>query len=298
LANKSFKSGFATIVGRPNVGKSTLLNKLVGEKIAIMSDKPQTTRKQMQCIVTGEDYQIVFIDTPGIHKPRHKLGEFMVNEAESTLPEVDVILFVIECDTKIGPGDEYIINKLKEVKTPVILVINKVDTIKKDEVFKVIEVYKDKLNFKSVIPISALMGDGINLIIDEIKKIVPEGPKYYPDDMITDQTERQVVAEIIREKVLHLIQDEIPHGIAVEILSMKERSNKELMDIEANIYCEKDSHKGILIGKNGSMLKRIGELSRNDIERFLGLKVFLKLWVKVKDDWRNSENMLKNLGYK
>lgn len=293
-----FKSGFITIIGRPNVGKSTLLNKLVGEKMAIMSDKPQTTRNQIQCIVTGENYQLIFIDTPGIHKPQHKLGEYMVNAAQTSFSDVDVVLFVVECDANVGLGDKYIIEQLANIKTPVILILNKVDLTEKSEVLNVINAYKDLYNFSSIIPISAFNNEGVNIVIDEIIKIVPEGPKYFPDDMITDQLEKQVVSEMIREKILHLMQDEVPHGIAIDVIGMKERKNKKIMDIEANIYCEKDSHKGMIIGKEGSMLKKVGLRSRIDIERFLGIQVNLKLWVKVKADWRNDENMLKNLGYK
>lgn len=296
--SKSFKSGFVGIIGRPNVGKSTLLNKFTGEKIAIMSDKPQTTRNQIRSIVTSDDYQIVFIDTPGIHKPKHKLGEYMVKSAHSTFSDVDVILYVVECNTYIGKGESYIINSLKECKQPVLLAINKIDTVKKEEILEVINVYKDLYNFKSIIPLSALNNKGVDILLNEITKLLPEGPKYFPEDMITDQPERQIASEIIREKVLHIIKDEIPHGVAVEVTSMKERKGKGLIDIQATIYCEKDSHKGIIIGKNGEMLKKIGLLGRKDIERFLGSKVFLELWVKVKKDWRNSDNMLKNLGYK
>lgn len=295
---KVFKSGFATIVGRPNVGKSTLLNKLVGEKIAIMSNKPQTTRNTIQCIVTGQDHQIIFMDTPGIHKPKHKLGEFMVSSAQSTFSEVDIVLFVVEPDINVGQGDKFIIEMLKDCKVPIILIINKIDTTKKEDILKVISQYSGLFNFKAVIPVSAMAGEGIDTIIKEINKLLPEGPKYFPEDMITDQPERQIVAEIIREKVLHLVQDEIPHGVAVEILSMREREGKDMIDIQANIFCEKDSHKGILIGKQGSMLKNIAQKARIDIEKFLGTKIFLEVWVKVKKDWRNSENMLKNLGYK
>ena len=295
---KEFKSGFVTIIGRPNVGKSTLLNKVLGEKIAIMSDKPQTTRNKIQCIVTKEEHQIIFIDTPGIHKPKHKLGEIMVKSATETFSEVDVVLFVVECDAVVGHGDKFIAEMIGNTKTPVILVINKIDTIKKEELFKVINVFKDLYNFSAIIPISAINGDGIEILLSEIKNILPAGPKYFPDDMITDQPEKQIVSEMIREKVLHHIEDEIPHGVAVEITSMKQRGNKQIIDIQATIICEKDSHKGIIIGKNGAMLKKIGQLSRLDIERFLGTKVFLELWVKVKNDWRNSDNMLKTLGYK
>lgn len=298
MENKNFKSGFVTIVGRPNVGKSTLINNLIGEKLTIISDKPQTTRNQIRFIITGEDHQIIFIDTPGINKPKNKLGTFMLHEAESTFSEVDVILFLVECDTKAGKGDKYIIDRLKESKTPVILVINKIDLIKKEEIFAVINEYKDLMDFDAIIPISALRGESVSSIVTEVKKYLPEGPKYFPDDMITDQPERQIVAELIREKILNLIRDEIPHGVAVEITTMKERSDKNIIDIGATIFCEKKSHKGIIIGKNGDMLKKIGSTSRIDIERLLGAKVFLELWVKIREDWRNSENMMKNFGFK
>ncbi|NLI57280.1 MAG: GTPase Era [Clostridium sp.] len=293
-----FKSGFVSIIGRPNVGKSTLLNKISGEKIAIMSDKPQTTRNSIKAIVTGEDYQIVFIDTPGIHKPKTKLGSYMVDVAESSLNEVDVILFLVEAqDLKPGPGDLYIIEQLKKVKTPVFLIINKIDLIPKDELLKVIDEYKDTMEFEEIIPISAISDACEDLIINELKKNLPKGPKYFSDDMITDQPEKIIVAEFIREKVLELVSEEVPHGVGVEIISFKNRDDKDIIDIQANIYCEKSTHKGILIGKNGSMLKKIGTLSRIDIENFLGNKVFLELWVKVKKDWRNSDFMLKTLGY-
>lgn len=295
---KNFKSGFVTIIGRPNVGKSTLLNKVLGEKIAIMSDKPQTTRNTIQCIVTSDRHQIIFIDTPGIHKPKHKLGEFMVKSASDTFSEVDIVLFVVEPNTAVGQGDKYIAEMIGNTKTPVILVINKIDQIKKEEILRVIDAFKNLYNFISIVPISAITGDGVELLINEIEKMLPEGPKYFPDDMITDQPEKQIVSEMIREKVLHLISEEIPHGVAVEITSMKERENNQIIDIQATIICEKDSHKGIIIGKNGAMLKKIGQFAREDVERFLGMKVFLELWVKVKNDWRNSDNMLKTLGYK
>lgn len=295
----SFKSGFVTIIGRPNVGKSTLLNQLTGEKIAIMSDKPQTTRNSIKTIITKSDMQVIFIDTPGIHKPKTKLGEYMVNIAEGTFSEVDIVLFLIEAtDIKPGVGDLHIIEQLKGLKTPVFLIINKIDLIKKEQLFEVISSYKDLGEFRSIIPISAINNEGVNLIINEIKKLLPEGPKYFPEDMLTDQPEKIIAAELIREKVLHLLTDEVPHGVGVEVISFKDRGNKAIVDIQANIYCEKDSHKGILIGKEGKMLKRIGSLAREEIEKLLGTKVFLELWVKVKPDWRNSDTMLKTLGYK
>lgn len=294
----SFKSGFVTVIGRPNVGKSTLINGLTGEKISIISDKPQTTRNAIRAITTEEDFQVVFIDTPGIHKPKNKLGEFMVSVASDTMNEVDIVLYVVEAtDVKPGPGDMHIMEQLKEVKTPVILVINKTDLIEKKRILSLISAYKDILDFKSIIPVSAEANEGLGIIMDEIKKLLPEGPKYFPEDMLTDQTERVLVAELIREKVLHSLSEEVPHGVGVEVISFKERDGKNLIDIQANIYCEKDTHKGILIGKEGKMLKKIGTTARQEIENLLGSKVFLQLWVKVKPDWRNSNLMLKILGY-
>ncbi|MCX7842638.1 MAG: GTPase Era [Clostridia bacterium] len=294
----TFKSGFVTIIGRPNVGKSTLLNKLTGEKIAIMSDKPQTTRNTIRTVVTEDNFQVIFIDTPGIHRPKNKLGEYMVNIAQSTLNEVDVVLFLVEAtDIKPGPGDIFIAEQLKELDANVFLVINKIDLINKEQILSVIANYKDLLDFKAVIPISAALSDGLSILKQEIVRVLPEGPKYFPNDMLTDQPEKLIAAELIREKILHLVSDEVPHGVGVEILTFKERKNKDIVDIQANIYCEKDSHKAILIGKEGKMLKKIGSLSRVDIQNLLGTKVFLELWVKVKPDWRNSQAMLKTLGY-
>ncbi|HHW30550.1 MAG TPA: GTPase Era [Clostridiaceae bacterium] len=294
----AFKSGFATIVGRPNVGKSTLVNSLVGDKISIISSKPQTTRNTIKAIVSKENYQIIFVDTPGIHKPKNKLGEHMVTSAIGTLEEVDAVIMMVEAtDSKPGPGDLYILEQLKKIRTPVFLLINKIDLVNKEQVLNVINQYKDLLDFQAVIPISALNLDGIDEIIKELLKVIPEGPKYFPDDSVTDQPETLIVAEFIREKALHYLEDEVPHGIGVEVTSFKERKDKNIIDIQANIYCEKNSHKGILIGKNGSMLKKIGSSARMDIERLLGAKVFLELWVKVKEDWRNSISMLKTLGY-
>lgn len=294
----AFKSGFVTVVGRPNVGKSTLINRITGEKVSIISHKPQTTRNTIRAIYTKDDYQIVFIDTPGIHKPKNKLGEYMVNVAQRTLQEVDVVLFIVEA-TSIMPekGDMYIIEQLRKINTPVFLIINKIDLVKKEQILSLIASFKDKMDFKSIIPISALNDDGIQIVIDEINKILPEGPKYFPDDILTDQPERMIVSEIIREKVLHLLDDEVPHGIGVEVVSFREREDKGIVDIHVNIYCEKSSHKGIIIGKQGRMLKKIGTLSREEIESLLGAKVFLQIWVKVRQDWRNSNAMLKTLGY-
>jgi len=291
-----YKSGFVTIIGRPNVGKSTLLNKLAGEKIAIMSDKPQTTRNSIKAIVTAKDYQIVFIDTPGIHKPKNKLGEYMVKSATGSIGDVDAVIFVVDASDKAtGGGDQFILEKLRDIKVPVLLVLNKIDTIKKEELFAVISRMKDLYKFYSVIPVSAMQGDGTDIVVEELRKIIPDGPKFFPEDMITDQPERIIVAEIIREKALHLLQEEVPHGIAVEVVSMKERGDKDIVDIQANIYCEKESHKPIVIGSKGLMLKEIGKRARFDIESFLASKVFLELWVKVKKDWKDNENMLKTL---
>ena len=295
----AFKSGFVTIIGRPNVGKSTLLNRLSGEKIAITSNKPQTTRNTIKMVITKEDCQIIFLDTPGIHKPKTKLGEYMVNVAQGTLSEVDVILFLIEAtETRPGAGDLFILEQLKNLKVKKYLVINKIDLVKKDQLLPLMSAYKEVMEFDAIIPISALNDEGTDTIINEIKAILPEGPKYFPDDMLTDQPEKNIVAELIREKILNLFSDEVPHGVGVEVLSFKEREGKDIIDIQATIYCEKDSHKGILIGKEGKMLKQVGSLSRLDIEKLLGTKVFLELWVKVKPDWRNSASMLKTLGYK
>ncbi len=294
----SFKSGFVAIIGRPNVGKSTLLNRLTGEKIAITSEKPQTTRNTIRSIITEKDSQIIFIDTPGIHKPKNKLGEFMVNTAEDTLNDVDAVLFLVEAENReAGHGDLFIIEQLKNLKTPVFLVINKIDTISKELILPVIAAYKEILDFESVIPVSALNGEGLEIVVREIKRVLPEGPKYYPDDLMTDQPEKLIVAELIREKVLKLLSEEVPHGVGIEVIAFKERENQNMVDIQANIYCEKDSHKGIIIGREGRMLKKIGTLAREETERILGTKVFLELWVKVKADWRNNNNVLKILGY-
>lgn len=294
-----FKSGFVTIIGRPNVGKSTLFNTIVGEKLSIVSEKPQTTRNALKAIISKPDSQIIFIDTPGVHKPKTKLGEYMVNMAQDTLNEVDAVLFMVEAiDEQIGEGDKYIIDQLKEIKTPVILIINKIDLVKKEQLLALISNYNEMMSFKTIIPISALKNEGANIVMKEIVSILPEGPMYFPEDMITDQSEKVLVSELIREKVLRLLSDEVPHGVGVEVISFKSRDKKDLIDIQANIYCEKDSHKGIIIGKQGAMLKKIGTHARTEIENLLGNKVFLQLWVKVKPDWRNSEAMLKTLGYK
>jgi len=294
----AFKSGFISIVGRPNVGKSTLLNRLAGEKISIISSKPQTTRNTIKAIINSEDSQLIFIDTPGIHKPKTKLGEYMVNLAENTLNEVDIVLFIVEAtDEEPGVGDNYIIEQLANINTPVFLIINKIDLIKKELLLARISKFSSKMNFSAVIPVSAINGEGTDIVLAEIKKLLPEGPRYFPEDILTDQPEKMIVAELIREKILELVFDEVPHGTGVEVISFKEREGKNLIDIEANIYCEKETHKSILIGKEGRMLKKIGSLARVEIENLLATKVFLQLWVKVKPDWRNSENMLKQLGY-
>ena len=296
MADK-FYSGFVSLVGRPNVGKSTLMNRLIGEKIAIISNKPQTTRNRVQSILTKDDFQIVFIDTPGIHRPRHQLGEYMVKSAETTLNEVDAVLMLIEPSDKILEADRLIIEKFAKVKSPVILVINKIDTVDRERVFKVIDEYRKLYDFAEIVPISAFEGTNTDELLRVIRKYLPEGPQYFPSDMVTDQPERQIASEIIREKALRLLEDEIPHGIAVEITEMKKRKDGNLVDVRATIFCEKDSHKGIIIGKHGDMLKKIGTKARGDIERLLGSPIYLELWVKVKKDWRDSDFLLKNFGY-
>ncbi|MEE1078847.1 MAG: GTPase Era [Agathobacter sp.] len=293
----NFKSGFVTIIGRPNVGKSTLMNRLIGQKIAITSNKPQTTRNRIQTVYTDmEKGQIVFLDTPGIHKAKNKLGEYMVNVAERTLNEVDVVLWLVEPSTFIGAGERHIIEQLKKVTTPVILIINKEDTVEKTAMLEYIDTYRKVYDFAEIIPTSALRGDNMDDVIDSIFKYLPYGPQFYDEDTITDQPERAIVAEIIREKALHALNDEIPHGIAVGIDQMKYRS--KIVDIDATIVCERDSHKGIIIGKQGAMLKKIGTNARYEIERLLDSKVNLKLWVKVKKDWRDSDFLIKNFGYR
>ncbi len=293
----SFCSGFVTIVGRPNVGKSTLLNALVQEKISIISNKPQTTRNKIQCIVTGEDYQAVFIDTPGIHNPNTKLGEYMVKSAVSTFNEVDLVLMLVEPKHKIHTLDLEVIKHLNGVTTPVILVINKIDTLPKDELLKVMDNYREAYSFAEIVPISAIRSENLDTLMNCIKTYFSPGPQYFPEDMITDQPERQIVAEIIREKALWVLQEEVPHGLAIEINEMKPREGQNLIFIDATIHCEKASHKGIIIGKNGATLKDIGTKARGDISRLLGSKVYLELWVKVKKDWRNNDFLLKNFGY-
>lgn len=293
-----FKSGFISIIGRPNVGKSTFLNNVLKQKVAIMSNKPQTTRNKILGIYTEEDYQIVFMDTPGIHKPKSKLGNYMVDVAVNALREgVDVLLFLVEPETYIGEGDKYIIDQLNGVKSPVILVINKIDKITKPDILKVIDAYSKLHDFDAVIPISALKGENVDYLLNEVVSRLQEGPKYFPEDMVTDQPERQIVSEIIREKILQLLDEEIPHGTAVEIELMRKREDKDIVDIQATIMCEKKNHKGIIIGKNGSKLKEIGRRARIDIENLLGSKVYIELWVKVKEGWRDSDFLLKNFGY-
>ncbi len=292
-----FKSGFVSIVGRPNVGKSTLMNNVVGEKIAIMSDKPQTTRNTIQAVYTDDESQVVFLDTPGIHKPKNKLGEIMVNAATDAFSNVDLILFVVDSSRKIGPGARRIMEDLRGSKTPIVLVINKIDQIEdKDELFDIIKMYDDEKMFKEIVPISALKGKNVKTLINVIKEDLEEGPKYFPDYMVTDQPERVLIAELIREKVLHYVDDEVPHGVAVEIERMKARQNKDIIDISAVIYCERDSHKGIIIGKGGRKLKGIGKSARQDIELLLGSQINLQLWVKVKENWRNLQNYINNFG--
>lgn len=291
------KSGFVTLIGRPNVGKSTLMNHLIGQKIAITSRKPQTTRNRIQTVYTDERGQIVFVDTPGIHKAKNKLGEYMVKVAQNTLNEVDVVLWLVEPTTFIGAGERHIADQLKTVKTPVILVINKIDTVKKAEIPAFIEAYKDIVDFAEIVPLSALRNVNTDVLTEQIFKYLPYGPMFYDEDTVTDQPQRQIAAEMIREKALRSLSEEIPHGIAVAIDQMKFRPDGSLVDIDATIICERDSHKGIIIGKGGAMLKKIGSEARRDIENMLECKVNLKLWVKVKKDWRDSDFLMKNFGY-
>lgn len=292
---KQIKTGFATLIGRPNVGKSTLMNKLIGQKIAITSNKPQTTRNRIQTVYTSEEGQIVFLDTPGIHKAKNKLGDYMVNVASKTLKEVDVVLWLVEPSNFIGAGERHIISQLQKLTTPVILVINKIDTVKKEEILSFIDTYRKEYDFAEIVPVSAKNGDNTNELLDCIFKYLPYGPMFYDEDTITDQPQRQIVAELIREKALHALDEEVPHGIAVSIESMKFKKN--IVDIQATIICERDSHKGIIIGKSGSMLKKIGTNARYEIEQMLQCKTNLQLWVKVKKDWRDSDFLLKNFGY-
>jgi GTPase len=291
-----FKSGFVTIIGRPNVGKSTLLNEIMGEKLSIVSSKPQTTRNNIQTILTGDDYQIIFVDTPGIHKPRHKLGENMVRNAEESMKEVDLILFLTTPEIELGRGDQHILETIKNISAPVFLVLNKIDENPAGKVAQALQSFSSAYSFKEIIPISALRNKNINTLKELMVKYLPEGPKYYPEDMITDVKEKFIISEIIREKALRLLSEEVPHGIAVEVMTMKKE--KGIYNIEATLFCEKDSHKGIIIGKSGSMLKKISTYAREDMEKFLNCKVYLTLWVKVKKDWRDNKFVLKELGYK
>lgn len=295
---KQYKSGFVTLIGRPNVGKSTLMNRLIGQKIAITSNKPQTTRNRIQTVFTSEEGQIIFLDTPGIHKAKNKLGEYMVSVAERTLQEVDLILWLVEPSTFIGAGERHIAEQLVRSRTPVFLIINKIDTVGKAEILTYIDAYKDILEFAEIIPVSALKGENTDELIHNMFRYLPEGPQFYDGDTITDQPERQIVAEMVREKALRNLNEEIPHGIAVAVDRMRERSQGDLIDIDATIVCEKDSHKGIIIGKQGGMLKKIGSQARRDMENLLDCKVNLKLWVKVKKDWRDSDFLIKNFGYR
>ncbi len=289
------KSGFIAVIGRPNVGKSTLINKIIGQKIAIMSDKPQTTRSRIQCILTQDDAQIIFLDTPGIHKPKLKLGEYMLKAAEGTLKEVDAIFFVTDATEKFGGGEKYILERLSSTTQPVILVINKIDLLTREEILPIIAAYSERYSFAATVPISASDGTNVDALIAEAKKFLPEGPKYYPADMVTDQPERLIIAELIREKILHVTEDEIPHAVAVDLEEVTAR-RADLTYIRATIYVERDSQKRILIGREGSLLKGVGQAARPEIEMLLGTKVFLDLWVKVKRDWRNSAGAIQSFG--
>ncbi|GLI84327.1 GTPase Era [Rossellomorea marisflavi] len=295
--SNQYKSGFISIIGRPNVGKSTFLNRVIGQKIAIMSDKPQTTRNKVQGVYTTDEAQMIFIDTPGIHKPKHKLGDFMVKIAQNTLKEVDVILFMINVEEGLGKGDHYIIEKLKGVKTPVFLILNKIDQVHPDELLPIIQKYNELYPFAATVPISALEGNNVDQLLGLLKDRLPEGPQFYPADQITDHPERFIVSELIREKVLHLTREEIPHSIAVVIDKMERKDSNNLIDVLATIIVERDSQKGIVIGKRGAMLKEVGKRARIDIENLLGSKVYLELWVKVQKDWRNRASNLKDYGF-
>ncbi len=298
INDKQKKSGFVALVGRPNVGKSTLMNRLIGQKIAITSEKPQTTRNRIRTILTEDRGQIVFLDTPGIHRAKNKLGEFMVNTAVTSFNEVDIVLWLVEPSTYIGPGEQEIIARLKTCAAPVVLVINKVDKIKPELLVKVIEAYRSVFDFKEIVPLSAMKGENTDCLLEVLFDLLDEGPFFYDEDEITDQPERQIVAELIREKALRCLSDEIPHGIAVSVDLMKERREGGFFDIDATIVCERESHKGIIIGKQGAMLKKIGTVARKDIEKILGFGVNLKLWVKVKKDWRDSDFLVRNYGYR
>ena len=294
---ENFKSGFISVVGRTNVGKSTLLNRLIGQKISIISNRPQTTRNNIRCIRTTETSQMVFIDTPGFHKPKTKLSDYMIGVAQESFKEVDLVLFLVEEDINIGKGDEFLLEKLRNARCDVILVINKIDRIAREDILAKIALYQKYDFISDIVPLSAQTGENVDVLVETIEKHLPEGPMYFPDDMVTDRTERFVISETIREKLLRSLKEEIPHGLAVEITSMKKRENKDLYDIEATIYTERDNHKRIIIGKNGQMLKRIGSSSRREIEEMLDSKVNLKLWVKVRNDWRDNQSILNSLGY-
>ena len=297
MDGESFKSGFAALVGRTNVGKSTLLNKVMGRKMAIMSDKPQTTRNKILCVLTREDSQVVFLDTPGIHKPKHKLGERLVQVALKTLNEVDLILFLVEANQPPGPGDLFVVERFAGLKTPVVLVVNKLDLVSKEELLPLLDQYSRLYNFLEIVPVSALTGENLPRLLEIITRNLPAGPKYYPDDMITDRPEAFIMAELIREKVLMLTSQEVPHSVAVVIEELDRRPN-QIVAVRAVIYTERDSQKGILIGKQGQMMKQIGRLAREDIESLLGSKIYLELWVKVKTDWRNKEAQIRHFGYR
>ncbi|MCM3637377.1 GTPase Era [Sporosarcina luteola] len=296
--NNNFKSGFISIIGRPNVGKSTFLNRVVGQKIAIMSDKPQTTRNKVQGVVTTDNSQLVFIDTPGIHKPKHKLGDFMVKSARNTLKEVDVIMFMVNANEPIGGGDRFIIDLLQNTETPVFLVINKIDLVHPDDLLTTITSYTKEYDFAEVVPLSALNGNNVERLMETLAKYLPEGPKYYPDDQVTDHPERFIISEFIREKVLHLTREEIPHSVAVVIEKIERDESRGLVDVAATIIVDRDSQKGIVIGKKGALLKEIGTKARHDIEMLLGSKVYLELWVKVQKDWRNKPGQLREFGFR
>ena len=296
MTNQAFKSGFITIIGRPNVGKSTFLNRVIGQKIAIMSDKAQTTRNTIQGVLTTDDAQLVFIDTPGIHKPKHRLGDFMVKLAENTLNEVDAVMFMINAEEGFGRGDQYIIDRLASVKKPVYLIINKIDRIHPDDLFKLITQYKDKYDFKEIVPISALEGNNVDHLLEVLTDQLEEGPQYYPKDQVTDHPERFIISELIREKVLHHTREEVPHSIAVVVEKIEKNPDEKVL-VQATIVVERSTQKGIVIGKQGTMLKKIGHQARRDIERLLGNKVYLELWVKVKKDWRNQERYLSEFGF-
>ncbi|MFJ7646364.1 GTPase Era [Lysinibacillus sp. NPDC097279] len=297
--NAGYKSGFISIIGRPNVGKSTFLNRVIGQKIAIMSDKPQTTRNKVQGVLTTDDSQMIFIDTPGIHKPKHKLGDFMLKVSRNTLREVDVIMFMVNAEQKLGKGDEFILEMLEGNPTPVFLVINKIDQIHPDELMGIIDSYKERYDFAEIVPISALQGNNVENLLSTLTKYLPEGPQYYPADQVTDHPERFIISELIREKVLHLTREEIPHSIAVVIDKIRrDEENEEKIRVAATIIVERDSQKGIVIGKRGALLKEVGIRARKDIEMLLGSKVYLELWVKVQKDWRNKSTHLRDFGFR